>query len=213
MVKCRVCGKKLNQDNWYGFHRKRSDNNCKRYICKSCMNQKNRKSRKRNYVPHRFEKERICRECGKEFLAKSANQLTCSEKCKKTYWNKYSAKWKKMKRDKNPEVRKKENQRSKDYYWKNKDRILIRERKRHKEKREKLRKLAKQIIGDRCIICNRIPRKILFHEIHSKKHQSGYHFILQHPEDFVPMCTSCHRGLHVYYKYKLKMEKMEQLMR
>ena len=62
--------------------------------------------------------------------------------------------------------------------------------------RVETKKQVVSILGIKCSICEKSTKKILFHEIHFKKHQINYPFILKHLEDFIPICYKCHLVLH-----------------
>jgi len=73
---------------------------------------------------------------------------------------------------------------------------------------EKKTKKLKELIGDRCILCGKTPQTnqgFAFHEIYGEKHpysgSSRLKYILEHPEDFVPLCRKCHTGVHFCMKF------------
>lgn len=161
---------------------------------------------------------KICKICGKEFKSNPPQKIYCSSKCRKKGDREQDKKWRKknnwnQKRKKkyntDKEYRKRVNEANMKIYWKNREKILEYQRKRRIE----LYQLLKKFLGDKCVICNNKPNKILFHEVHGKSHHSGAHYILNHHKDFVPMCTPCHRSLHIYHKYKSEVESLERNMR
>lgn len=84
------------------------------------------------------------------------------------------------------------------YYAKNRKARLENTRKW----KAKLREELKQELGDKCRICGRRRERYFYHEIHGKNHvRSNPNYILQHKEDFVPLCGLCHRDLHHIAKY------------
>lgn len=85
-----------------------------------------------------------------------------------------------------------DNQRCKEYYENNSDKI----NKRRKENREK----AFILIGDVCLICG-TKKHLIFHEIHGKPH-SRYDgsYYLKNYKDFITMCYPHHRIIHELMK-------------
>jgi len=78
-----------------------------------------------------------------------------------------------------------------------------------------MRKKVEQTLGYKCETCDRIcDRKIIvYHEIHGISHGSNPHYILNHLEDFVPLCRSCHLWIHKYCtKYIENKEKFDKLI-
>lgn len=58
-----------------------------------------------------------------------------------------------------------------------------------------LKKRVEKILGINCIICDSPKR--YYHEIRGKPHKNNnYRYIMEHIEDFVPICYTCHRCLH-----------------
>jgi len=71
----------------------------------------------------------------------------------------------------------------------------------HREYQRKFKKRQnekiKKILGDNCFFCGFKPkRRISAHEIHGNKHSETSSYILNHIEDFVPLCSYCHRAVH-----------------
>lgn len=58
-------------------------------------------------------------------------------------------------------------------------------------------KKLKNLIGDKCIICDS-AENIIFHEIHGKSHKSASQtlYVEKHWKDFIPLCFRCHRAIH-----------------
>lgn len=88
--------------------------------------------------------------------------------------------------------------------WREKNREQIREynRKWDRKNREKSRKtqhlILLMVIGDRCAICGS-TKKIHFHEIHGKKHETSFKYYIEHVKDFIPLCTKHHGKIHTHY--------------
>lgn len=81
-------------------------------------------------------------------------------------------------------------------------------RKKYNERRRNqniiIRKKLYQILGNKCIICgvtSNKPKGIIFHEIHGKPHKDNPYYILNHIEDFVPLCKNCHSTYHRFIRY------------
>jgi len=77
-----------------------------------------------------------------------------------------------------------------DYYKKNREKWNSYTREYRRKGREKI----KALIGDKCIFCGK--KEIYFHEIYNKKHSRHNKYILKHIEDFIPLCDTCHQGVH-----------------
>jgi len=100
---------------------------------------------------------------------------------------------------------------SKDYYQKNREKIMEKSREYRKTKayqlnREKRRKHALELnnknkkaiiklLGTKCCFCES-EEMICYHEIHGKPHPKNLSYIRNHPEDFIAMCHHCHCALH-----------------
>jgi len=78
--------------------------------------------------------------------------------------------------------------------------------------------ILKQIeekIGNFCFICSKT--KQLFHEIHgiehtkNKQYQERLKYILEHVENFEPLCFSCHRLTHNLAKQRKISQSIENL--
>jgi len=125
-----------------------------------------------------------------------------------------------------PEFKKKQKERNKTHYAKNKKADNDKSKayyNSHKEelklkKRELKVKLLK-LIGDKCIICHK-PKGIIFltfHEIHGKTHSNNnLNYYFKHYKDFIPLCLVHHRAIHEIAKlnennFKLVMELIHQL--
>jgi len=128
---------------------------------------------------------KACPVCKEEFTPVRKNQIHCSESCnQKIYYqrhkkarNAYNLKWKQTHRE-----------------------HLKRKRREHYEKdREKILDL----IGRECRICSS-PQNIHFHEMFGKPHENKMKYIIEHYNDFVPLCKYCHNGLHRLGKPKDK---------
>lgn len=59
-------------------------------------------------------------------------------------------------------------------------------------------------IGNSCCICNKEPKRLVFHEIHGNPHPYQMNYILEHIEDFIPMCNGCHNRFHWYLNNRKK---------
>lgn len=99
------------------------------------------------------------------------------------------------------------------YYQEHHDEILEKQHEYHKRNRNKrnlksrewrfkIRQRLKEEIGEVCAICGRKPNKRLqYHEIHFLSHDyASPKFILDHKENFIPVCNFCHRALHYVSK-------------
>lgn len=154
---------------------------------------------------------KICKVCGQykeesEFPIHSAGRLrsTCKE-C-----------WNKQNREKrNPE---KERQRGKEYYQKNKARVIERTKQWAKDNPEKRREIVREMRNRRyqeflklkeslsCIICGESdPACIDFH--HLDENQKEYQIsdlvmsrekMVEELKKCVPICANCHRKIHYY---------------
>jgi predicted HNH restriction endonuclease len=93
--------------------------------------------------------------------------------------------------------------RRKKYYQQHRKERLL----RHKELSSIKKAKIIQLIGDRCKTCGRMDN-VEYHEIHGKIHTTSYWYILNHVEDFIPLCSLCHRTLHRVLKY----EKLQKLI-
>ena len=87
---------------------------------------------------------------------------------------------------------------TKTYYETHREQIF----KQRKELKEKRRTELEIVIGNKCIVCGS-TKHIVFHEIHGKKHplprgdsKRIHFFMLEHKEDFVPLCFKCHSTIH-----------------
>lgn len=52
------------------------------------------------------------------------------------------------------------------------------------------------LVGKNCLLCSS-RSNLVFHEIHGKRHEDYFPYILKHKEDFVTMCKRCHLSLHL----------------
>jgi hypothetical protein len=120
------------------------------------------------------------------------------------YWNER----KKRIRKESPESRKKMNKATKNwklnhpnaqkiYRTKNRKLTNAYAEKYYKEDSEKI----KEILGSLCILCGS-SKRVCLHEIHGKRHITLKYYILQHIEDFIPLCFNCHNSLHKMSKTK-----------
>lgn len=94
------------------------------------------------------------------------------------------------------------------FYQRNKLRL----QKEDKTKTTELREKVEEIVGKDCFLCGRYFPRMVHHEIHCKKHTLTYNYILNHPEDFVTLCRSCHDKLHFYLKHFNKMEGLRKFV-
>lgn len=109
---------------------------------------------------------------------------------------------------------------SRRYYQRNRDKMLEAHKRYHKRNKERLnekqriyhakcRKKIFEIFGTKCILCGvdkKEGAKIEFHEKHGNEHRYYYNYILKHPEDFVPLCTTCHRMVTKIMKFNVTWE-------
>lgn len=116
---------------------------------------------------NRPKEKRICLKCNNEFMG-WANKNFCCSRCSKQYYNKL-----------------------------NKEKVKMQEKIRKNRKREKDRKLALTLIGDKCVICNS-TKKLIFHEKYGNRHNNETHpsFYLKHPENFITLCFDHHKLIH-----------------
>ena len=194
LPKCSKCEVELNQDNWHKCHQNRSDNNCKRFVCKNCSKMKTMTYRKEHKKPHKIT-PKICAICQKSFNAITSLQTNCSEECRKTYRNLYSKKWRKNKYHNNSKWREIQKEKGRDNYFKDPEKNIT------SKKRE--RTFLKQLIGNRCILCGS-KKRLTFHEIHGKKHPLCSSYYRNHKEDFVSLCQRHHVTLHIFASIKDK---------
>lgn len=68
-----------------------------------------------------------------------------------------------------------------------------------KERSKKQMMKIRNVLGDKCVFCGS-KENICYHEIYGKKHVTSKQYILEHLEDFVPLCYGCHRGTHFCMK-------------
>jgi len=77
-----------------------------------------------------------------------------------------------------------------------------------KAKRKYLR--VKQVCWEgfprECFFCGKSPFRLALHEKHGKRHPSGgayrgARYIQKHRDDFVPICTPCHKHVHFCMNY------------
>lgn len=139
----------------------------------------------------------------KENYAKNREKLR--EKAREAYYRDREKNLRRMKkyRNRNHEERKRKRRMN---YATNVEKY----RKYQREWSKKRRKEVEKIIGTQCLICGS-TKKVCFHEIHGKPHpHARYRYVLNHPEDFVPLCFDCHEALHRYVKIKNK-KKFEEL--
>jgi predicted HNH restriction endonuclease len=116
---------------------------------------------------------------------------------------------------KNPEHKKRHRElcrkNQKLYYKRHKSKILNYQKdykiKYRKKRREKLLK----VFGDKCSICGS-NHNIHLHEIYGKNHSYSLTYVLNHKEDFIPLCYYCHRAWHHILRAnpKLWIEKLTQ---
>ena len=98
------------------------------------------------------------------------------------------------------------------YYEKNKERIKERnaayyERTKHEQciangkRYYDAKNACDELHGNVCVGCqvSSDERRLMYHEIHGNDHirgRSQWKYILEHPDDFVRLCTSCHASIH-----------------
>lgn len=90
--------------------------------------------------------------------------------------------------------------------------------KQSREYDEKLRGELLAILGDKCFLCGRKVGRgrlgICFHEKHGKPHNyTNFKYILEHIEDFIPLCRSCHFTLHSFAKNPERLLKLKRLIK
>jgi len=117
---------------------------------------------------------RYCVRCNKPFFVNSNIQLTCCFKCSKDLHKKRGRFWDKK-------------------YVKKR---IFQNRKRNEDYYNEIKKK----IGNKCLFCG-FKGKILFHEIHGRKHNLSAYYILEHIENFIPLCFPCHNSLHKTAKH------------
>lgn len=67
-----------------------------------------------------------------------------------------------------------------------------------------MRMKIEERIGNKCRFCGfqgTLKRRISAHEIHGNSHSETPTYILNHSEDFVPLCKFCHRSIHFCMRY------------
>ena len=107
-------------------------------------------------------------------------------------------------------------------YWRKREKISQRRKERFSRLKEKCREELKRIFGTRCIICGGIDKRskigVSFHNIKNEKHPYNqvhrkYQYIIAHKEDFIPVCISCHNGIHwLQGKVGLTWEQIKQII-
>jgi len=115
-----------------------------------------------------------------------------------------------------------------EWYQKNKDKAkqyqkTYREKHRDKynksnrEQSRKKRAEIRQMLGNSCTLCGWIPKKgqknLSCHEIHGKTHKDNPYYIIKNIKNFIPLCKHCHKTLHLYHRYKTKIEELEKLLK
>lgn len=119
----------------------------------------------------------------------------------------------------NKKYREKYPERIKAQYKKN-----YQKRKKHQKKYDKNRyeerlKKLEELLGNKCVVCgykeskNFKRRRLYFHEIHGKKHSNSRQYIIEHYEDFVVICHSCHKAVHNISKLKVNLKKFLELVK
>jgi hypothetical protein len=88
----------------------------------------------------------------------------------------------------------------------------------YKTKYRELRLIAENLIGNRCILCNTL-KKVCFHEKNGKNHyirNKGYvsnlRFYIENYQDFVPLCSYCHKEVHRIQKHQAKGLDLKKLL-
>jgi len=67
------------------------------------------------------------------------------------------------------------------------------------------------ILGNKCFICEKIPKRFNCHEMHGRKHPITWAYILKNIHDFVLLCNRCHMFYHEFIKNKEKLERLKKL--
>lgn len=64
--------------------------------------------------------------------------------------------------------------------------------------RERLRRAVIEILGGKCVICNRdnATTQLVFHEKYGKPHNRSFKYILEHSEDYILLCRPHHASIH-----------------
>lgn len=95
-----------------------------------------------------------------------------------------------------------------DFYAKNRTKIL----EKHKLKDIEFKRKLEKVIDNKCVLCGSTKR-LCYHEIHGKQHPSRK-YVLDHYEDFVPLCSGCHIGIHRFIRRgKINIELLVQLLK
>lgn len=84
---------------------------------------------------------------------------------------------------------------------------------RNPEEKERIRKLADEIFGTECYLCER-KINVGLHEIHGLKHDLSFTQALavKHPEDFVRLCYPCHKAVHwIMIHFALSWEEIKKM--
>lgn len=110
------------------------------------------------------------------------------------------------------------------YYQEHKDYFREQNRKRREQKgeyiseynqklREKQRRAVLDLLGGKCVICNRTDSKtkLIVHERYGKPHGTSYIKMLKHLEDFIVLCLPHHSMVH-RLKNEGKMEAMIEVL-
>ena len=85
----------------------------------------------------------------------------------------------------------------KEYRQANREKYIL----QNKEYRQVLADYIDSALGVNCSVCEKQPKKIRHrhHEIHGKKHPagiSGWLYMIEHLEDFITVCQTCHQKAH-----------------
>jgi predicted HNH restriction endonuclease len=82
-------------------------------------------------------------------------------------------------------------------------RYLERHRINARRTNEKYNKKIVSLLGNKCLICGYSPNnyRIHAHEIHGNPHSSSRLYIINHQEDFAPLCKSCHSFTHFCMRF------------
>jgi len=150
--------------------------------------------------------KRNCAVCGSQFETINFNKKTCSKLCQKKYRRAYLYEWERNKRLTDKTYREKIQKWHRETYRKYKKKY----NKRNKRNREILKEKALKFIGSICIICGSTERRLIFHEIHGKKHILSMKYYSEHAKDFVPICQRHHQFVHDLAS--LPKEKIEKIM-
>ncbi|MDP3728159.1 MAG: hypothetical protein Q8R18_01760 [bacterium] len=78
--------------------------------------------------------------------------------------------------------------------------------------RDKKRKEAEKLLGNKCYFCNR-NKNLVYHEKKGRKHSHDQTAVLvvKNPQSFVRLCHPCHRAVHwLMEKFEWQWEKITE---